>query len=276
MDEVLKTGVIGHPIGQTLSPLIHNHWIKQYGFSALYQAIEIIPERFESSVTHMIDEGYCGFNVTLPFKQKIMELCDVIDQGAEHIGAVNTVQITQGGRVKGLNTDAFGFMENLIASGEHINIKDNPVFVLGAGGAARAIVYALDVMGASEIRLTNRTKERAEQISKDFNIKIIDWDNKEQGAKDASFLVNTTSLGMAGQESLGFDLKHLPKEAGVCDIVYKPLYTPLLKSASKRGNKTVTGIGMLLHQARPAFEAWFGVMPDVSNDLLAQIEESIA
>lgn len=267
----IKTGVIGYPVGHSLSPLLHNHWIGRYGFPALYQAVEIAPGHLGESVARMVDEGFIGFNVTIPYKQDIMALCDSIDETARRIGAVNTVAVREGGRLHGLNTDSFGFVENILTSGNDVDLRDGAALVLGAGGAARAIVHGLASMGLREISIANRTRARAEEIAADFPVRVVDWEERERAAAGVSVLVNTTALGMTGKPSLTFDLRHLPKDALVCDIVYKPLYTDLLKNAQARGNPVVTGIGMLLHQARPAFREWFGVLPEVDGELQQKI-----
>lgn len=267
MQSTIKTGVIGYPVGHSLSPLIHNHWIKYYGFPALYQTIEIVPEKLEESVGHLVEEGYIGFNVTLPHKQNIIELCDLIDETARRIGAVNTVLITDDGRLRGMNTDSYGFVENILHAECPVDLTGSKALVLGAGGAARAVVHGLSSMGVRDIKISNRTRERAEEIGMVFPVKVIDWEQREQAAEDVSIVVNTTSLGMSGQPALEFDLEQLPSDAAVCDIVYKPLETDLLKNAKERGNPVITGIGMLLHQARPAFREWFGIMPEITDEL---------
>ncbi len=263
----IKCGVIGHPIKHSKSPLIHNHWIEEYGLSGEYKAIDIAPENLKDGVKALVDEGYAGFNVTIPHKQEIFKLCAEVDDVARNIGAVNTVVI-RGGELHGTNTDAFGFIENVHRSAFGVDFTHRPAVVLGAGGAARAVVYGLIEAGAQKIILTNRTVDKARDIAKmDDIIEVADWGDRNVILEGAGFLTNTTSLGMSGKEPLDIDLSMLPEEATVCDIVYAPLMTELLQQAKSRGNQTVTGIGMLLHQARPAFEKWFGVLPDVSEEL---------
>lgn len=260
----IKCGVIGFPIKHSKSPIIHNHWIAQHHLQGEYKAIEIAPENLKDGVQKLIDEGYAGFNVTIPHKQEIFKLCESVDDVAHKIGAVNTVVI-KNGRLHGTNTDAFGFIENVHQSTFGVDFMHRPCVVLGAGGAARAIVYGLIEAGAKEIIITNRTSEKAREVAMmDKNIvRVADWEKRTEVLKGAGFLVNTTSLGMGGKEPLEIDLSTLPKDATVSDIVYAPLMTQLLKDAEIRGHQIVTGIGMLLHQARPAFEKWFGVLPDV-------------
>jgi shikimate dehydrogenase len=210
--------------------------------------------------------------VTLPYKQAIIPLLDFIRADAERIGAVNTVVIGADGRMEGRNTDAFGFIENLKAGVPDFDFTRGPAIVLGAGGAARAVVYALMRVGVPEIRIFNRTIKKAEMLAGCFECShAYDWGLLGKYMADSHLLVNATSAGMAGAEDLDIDLKTLPATALVHDVVYVPLETDLLRQARLRGNPTVTGIGMLLHQARPAFQAWFGVLPEVDATLTAQV-----
>lgn len=265
---VKKAGVIGHPVNHSKSPLIHNHWIAEHGLQGDYKAIDIAPNVLEAGVTTLIDEGYAGFNVTIPHKQAIINLCAEIDDVARAIGAVNTVTI-QNRKLYGSNTDAFGFIQNLKSSDPDIKFGKEKIVVLGAGGAARAIVYGLMQEGAENILITNRTEEKSYDIQK-MNPDVIhvgDWEKRSELLEGASLLVNTTSLGMRGKDELEIDLSLLPKDAIVTDIVYVPLMTDLLLQAKERGNPVVTGIGMLLHQARSAFQKWFDVLPEVTRTL---------
>lgn len=264
----IHAAVIGHPIKHSKSPIIHNHWIAHYGLGGGYEAIDIAPGDLADRVAGLVDEGYAGFNVTLPHKEAIFRLCDEIDEKARLIGAVNTVKIEHG-KLYGTNTDAFGFIENVHQSAFGVDFLHRPAVVLGAGGAARAVVYALLQAGARCIIVTNRTRDKAEAIrSMDPDvIKVEDWDARDDILLGSGFLVNTTSLGMTGKEPLRIDLSALADGAVVADIVYAPLKTDLLIQAEEKGHQIVTGIGMLLHQARPAFEKWFGILPDVSEEL---------
>jgi shikimate dehydrogenase len=264
----IKCGVIGHPIHHSKSPLIHNHWIAQYGLQGEYKAIDIAAENLKDGVQKLIDEGYAGFNVTLPHKQEIFKLCAGVDDTARSIGAVNTVVI-KNGELHGSNTDAFGFIENVKHQAFGVDFAHKHAVVLGAGGAARAIVHGLIEAGAMKIILTNRTSDKAHEIAQANKniIQVVEWEKRDAALEGAGVLVNTTSLGMKGKDSLIIDISRLPKEATVCDIVYAPLMTDLLQQAEHRGHQIVTGIGMLLHQARPAFEKWFGVLPDVGAEL---------
>ena len=270
---MIKAAVIGHPISHSLSPVIHGYWFKQHGLTGDYQAMDIAPHDLIARTKALRDDGYAGFNVTVPHKQAIMNCCDVIDDTARAIGAVNTVVIKEG-KIEGRNTDAFGYIGNLKQTLPALDLKSGPAVVLGAGGAARAVIYGLLAEGVPEIRLANRTRDNADALARDFkNVRVIDWDDRAAACENANLLTNTTVLGMKGQVALDMDLSKLPDHASVYDIVYKPLYTQLLLDAKARGLPVVTGIGMLLHQARPAFAAWTGIMPDVTNELNAMIAE---
>lgn len=268
MTGFIKAGVIGHPIKHSKSPLIHNHWIEKYGLSGDYKAIDIAPENLKDGVQKLVDEGYAGFNVTIPHKQEIFKLCADVDDTARAIGAVNTV-VVRNGVLHGTNTDAFGFIENVRQSAYGVDFVHRPAVVLGAGGAARAIVYGLIEAGAGQIIILNRTADKAKDVA-EINtdiVRVAPWEARTEMLRDCGLLVNTTSLGMTGKDALEIDLSYLPEDATVSDIVYAPLMTDLLQQARARGNQIVTGIGMLLHQARPAFEKWFGVLPDVDEAL---------
>ena len=267
-----KFAVIGHPIGQSKSPLIHGYWIKQNGLIANYGALDIAPNSFEYELRELVERhGYSGFNITIPYKERAMALCDELDDSAKTIGAVNTIH-AKGGRLIGYNTDSIGFLENL----KHETGTDHfagTAVVLGAGGAARGVIDALLKAGFEHITLTNRTREKADELQDmaPGKIKVVSWDERAQALAGADLLVNTTSLGMAGQPPLELNLANLPTSAIVCDIVYKPLMTDLLHAAKKQGNKTVTGIGMLLYQAQEAFEIWTGIHPAVSEELKIKV-----
>lgn len=267
----MKAGVIGYPISHSKSPIIHGYWLDKYNINGTYHSIEIKPEDLKSKIKNLINDNYNGFNVTVPHKENIVALCDELDDTAKKIGAVNTVVIKDG-KLYGKNTDAFGFIENLKQNSK-IVLNGSKIMVLGAGGAARAVLYGLLDADASEILLTNRTMEKAVTLQSlsPSKIKIIDWVEKEKYLSDINLLVNTTSLGMKNQPALEINLQSLNKNALVTDIVYVPLMTDLLTCAQINGNEIVTGIGMLLHQARPAFAAWTGVMPAVDNDLMAKV-----
>lgn len=269
-----KACVIGHPIAHSKSPLIHGYWLEKYGIEGRYDRKDIAPEDLREGIEALKSDGYAGFNVTVPHKETIMALCDHVDETAKIIGAVNTVVIDPGGNLNGTNTDWIGFWNALKHTLPDFDAKAGPAMVLGAGGAARAIIYALTQAGVPEIVLCNRTKEKAENLKRDFlhvgSIRVMDWDERS-ALEGFNLLVNTTTLGMAGQHNLDIMLDRLPQSALVSDIVYTPLMTVLLHDAQSRGNKIVTGIGMLLHQAAPGFEAWFRVKPDVTEDLVKMV-----
>jgi len=266
----IKTAVIGHPIAHSKSPLIHNFWIEQYGLSGAYEAIDISPEDLKSGITGLIEEGYAGFNVTVPHKVTVMALCDVLDDTARAIGAVNTVVI-KNGKLHGSNTDSYGFFENLRHNTPaEWGISGKHAFVLGAGGAAKAVIYALLQNGCSHISISNRTQGKAEDFIKfePDRIDNIEWNNRHAACANVDLIVNTTSLGMVGKPALVLDLTSAKSGTVIHDIVYAPLMTDLLSQARQLNLPYVTGIGMLLHQARPGFELWNGVLPDVTEELI--------
>lgn len=268
---MMKAGVIGYPIGHSKSPLIHQYWLELYGLQGSYTAIEISKDNLKEKIKDLIDQGFNGFNVTIPHKESIFQLCDQVDDKAKIIGAVNTV-IIKDKKLYGTNTDAFGFIENIKLQTK-FDFKNKSALVLGAGGASRAILYGLLQENIEKIYLTNRTIEKANLLRELDNQKIIvvDWQQKENYLDKINLLVNTTSLGMIGQDPLDINLQNLNPDCLVTDIVYKPLMTPLLESAKTKQNQIVTGIGMLLHQARPAFKEWTGIMPDVPDELTKRI-----
>jgi shikimate dehydrogenase len=270
MTSLVRAAVLGHPVAHSKSPLIHNHWIKKYGLEGTYEALDVEPGNFVQQIRFLAAQGYKGFSLTLPHKTAALAVCDEFDDIARAVGAVNTVTVRDG-RLCGANTDVFGFLENIRTAQAGFDFKAGPAVVLGAGGAARAVIHGLLQEGVPEVRLLNRTRANAEtlksQSTDPAKISVIDWAQRGKALAGAALLANTTALGMTGQEELRLDLDFLPATALVNDIVYAPLYTDLLRSAQARGNPVVTGIGMLLHQARPAFKSWFGVMPDVDAAL---------
>ncbi len=276
----VKTAVIGHPIAHSKSPLIHNEWLRVYGLQGSYEAIDIEPEVLADGVRALVERGLAGFNVTIPHKIAVMELCDEVDKRAREIGAVNTVTIRDG-RLHGTNTDAFGFAQNILSACANESWNDwsfdgGAAVVLGAGGAARAVIYALLEQGAPSIILLNRTREKAEELAQTGadRIKVESWQKRSDVLEGANLIVNTTSLGMEGKPRLEIDLSKASSDALVTDVVYAPLYTELLEQAEARGLRCVSGIGMLLHQARPGFELWNGIMPEVTPELEEKVLES--
>lgn len=276
-DRYLLAGVMGFPIIHSRSPAIHNHWLAEYGLLGHYAPLAVKPEGLEAALRALHPLGFSGVNLTIPLKELVMPLLDEIDPVARAIGAVNCVVVGENGRLRGFNYDAFGYVESLREAAPAWRADAGPAVVLGAGGAARAILAGLIGEGAKEIRLANRTFERAQKLAAEFGPSVtpIDWDEREDALEGAALLVNTTSMGMIGQPPLDIALDGLPPGALVSDIVYVPLETDLLAQARKRGLKGVDGLGMLLHQARPAFRDWFGPMPKVSLELRRKIEASM-
>ncbi|MFQ5618983.1 MAG: shikimate dehydrogenase [Rhodospirillales bacterium] len=264
-------GVMGWPIGHSLSPRLHGYWLRQYGVDGAYVPLAVRPEDFAEAVRMLPRRGFVGVNVTVPHKEAAVAAVDEAARDARRIGAVNTIVVRADGGLMGWNSDGFGFMENLKAGVAEWKPWLGPAVVLGAGGAARAVCAALVDGGAPELRLVNRTASRAEALAADIGgpIKVVSWAERETALDGARLLTNTTTLGMTGNPPLDLALERLPPEAAVTDIVYAPLRTPLLVAARARGNPTVDGLGMLLHQARPGFAAWFGVEPEVTDEMRA-------
>lgn len=266
-------GVIGWPVTHSKSPRLHGHWLAQYGIDGAYIPLPVSPDDLPSAVRALPKLGFQGANVTVPHKAAAAELCDELEPHAQRLGVVNTLICTRDG-LRGANTDGLGFLNNLFHGAPNWRPEAAPAVVLGAGGAARAVVVALLDAGAREIRVLNRTRARAESLAQEFgeHIRVFAWGDWAQAFPDAGLLVNTTSLGMTGQPALSVDLTTLPRNALVNDIVYQPLETGLLAAARARGgNPVVDGLGMLLHQAVPGFQAWFGVHPEVTDDLRARV-----
>ena len=269
-------GVMGWPISHSRSPLLHGYWLREYGIDGSYLPFPVEPANLKVALRALPILGISGTNLTVPHKEAALEICDRVDKTAWRIGAVNTVIVEQDGTLSGSNTDAFGFIENL-KSESNWHVKDGPVVVLGAGGAARAVVAALVNHGVTEIRILNRTLDRASALAATFgeNCCAAKLTDANDALKGAVLLVNTTVLGMVGQPPLELSIETLPRGATVNDIVYAPLQTNLLRVAAARGNPVVDGLGMLLHQARPGFAAWFGVEPKVTKSLRNTILEDL-
>lgn len=266
---MIKACVIGWPIAHSRSPMIHGYWLREYRIDGSYEKIAVPPDEIESFLRGLGSEGFAGANVTLPYKEVALQVADNSDDAARAIGAANTLWITEDGRLQASNTDAYGFMTHLQDSAPVLGLEGATAMLLGAGGAARAIAYGLKEAGVSRIVVANRTEARAESLVEAFGdrLETVAWDDKSEALQDCALLVNTTSLGMKGQPPLDISLKHLPRNSVVADIVYNPLETPLLAAARGRGNVCVDGLGMLLHQAVPGFERWFGVRPEVTQEL---------
>lgn len=269
--------VIGWPVEHSRSPAIHRFWLKQYGIDGAYEKEAVPPAEAARFIRSLAERGYVGANVTLPHKLMALQAADIADEAARAIGAANMLWLDGAGRLHASNTDAYGFMTNLNAQAPHWNEGRRPAMVLGAGGAARAILHSLIAAGVNRILLANRTRERAEALAASFapNVEVVDWDDRERALAGRGLLVNATSLGMTGKGTLDIDLAKLPSDAVVADIVYSPLETALLAAARARGNTVVDGLGMLLHQAVPGFERWFGVRPEVTPELRAHVAATL-
>ncbi|PLX38191.1 MAG: shikimate dehydrogenase [Hyphomicrobiales bacterium] len=263
-----RAGVIGWPVAHSRSPMIHGYWLKQYGIAGSYDRYPVEADRIDAFLADLAGAGLVGANVTIPHKEAAFRAAAEVDPVAAALGAVNTLWL-EDGKLCGANTDAYGFLANLDAEAPGWDEVPGPAVVLGAGGAARAIVWALKERGFAPVHVVNRTVSRAAELVAAFGspLEAHGWDALGTLLGDAVLVVNTTSLGMAGNPPLEIDLSHLPDTALVTDIVYVPLETPLLAAAKARGLGTVDGLGMLLHQAVPGFERWFGVRPDVTPAL---------
>ena len=259
-----RAGVLGWPVSHSRSPRLHGFWLERHGIDGAYLPLPVHPERFAGAVRALADLGFAGANVTIPHKLAAFDVCDEVDRTAARAGAVNTLVFAQG-KITGSNTDGFGFLENIFDATPSWRPDRGPAVLLGAGGAARAIAAALLDAGCPRVTLVNRTAARAEALARDLGGPVMVSDRAP--LDDCALLVNTTSLGMQGQPPLTIDLAPLPASAVVNDIVYVPMETPMLAAARARGLAAVDGLGMLLHQARPGFEAWFGVAPLVDAAL---------
>lgn len=266
-------GVIGWPIAHSRSPRLHRFWLARHGLEGDYVPLGVEPRDLELAFTALPRLGFRGVNVTLPHKEAALRLATRASDRAALIGAANTITFREDGSIYADNTDGFGFLESLRAGAPGWKASDGPALVIGAGGAARAVVSALLSDGCPEIRLVNRTRSRADFLADEFGAKVaaVDWFAAEDAMEGCATLVNTSSLGMTGQPALPFSLKRAPRTALVNDIVYTPLDTPFLEEARKRRMRAVDGLGMLLHQGRPGFEAWFGVAPTVDDELRAHV-----
>jgi shikimate dehydrogenase len=272
-----KACVIGWPVAHSRSPLIHRFWLDRLKIEGSYELAAVAPADFPAFMHDLAGQGFAGANVTLPHKQTAFELCDVTTTTASCSKVVNTLWI-EAGKLCGDNTDAAGFAGALDQDAPGWDINFRTAVIIGAGGAARAIVYALKLRGMPRIFLINRTKERAAELASDFgpSIEVMDFADLPGVLAGANLLINTTSRGMRGQPPLAIDLSPLPPDAVVSDIVYVPLETALIRAAKARGLRAVSGIGMLLHQAVPGFERWFGMKPCVTPELRGVVEADIA
>lgn len=276
-DRFKLAGVMGWPIAHSRSPLLHNHWFEEHGLKGSYVPLAVEVANLDAALRALPTLGFAGCNLTIPHKIAALGLVDRLDSTAARIGATNTISVGQDGSLAGTNTDARGFVQSVLADCPDWRADSRPALVAGAGGGARAIVDGLLERGCREIRIVNRSAGRANDLARDFGSCVVGlaWEDRHAGLADIGLLVNATSQGMAGQAPLDLALDRLPNAAIVADIVYTPLETPLLAAARARGNPTVDGLGMLIHQARLAFQVWFGILPEASVELRAKIKATL-
>ena len=273
LNRIPLAGVIGSPIAHSKSPALHTHWMKTLGIAGHYIPIDVAQEDLEHIIKTLPKMGFVGVNVTVPYKEKVMDFADLVTDRAALIGSANTLIFRKDGKFHADNTDSYGFIQNLRQKAPDWDPKAGPAAILGAGGAARAVIAALVEVGVSEILISNRTKARAEKLKADFGkrLRVVDWVQAGNMLEEAATVINTTSLGMVGKPPLRVPLDGLQKGTLVTDLVYAPLMTHLLNEANEAGCVTVDGLGMLLHQAVPAFERWFGVRPQVTDETRAAV-----
>ena len=268
----LKAGVVGWPISHSRSPIIHQYWLKKYGLVGHYDKFTVSPEDFAEFLNNKCRHELQGINVTIPLKEQALELCDEVEIVAQEIGAVNTIWVKDG-KLYGTNTDAFGFTASLDQKFPNWDLDLRSAVVIGAGGAARAIVWALVNRNCSAVNIVNRTLSRAEKLASTYPSKVYphNWVAMNKLLESANIVINTTSLGMGDQSKIDLDITKLSENVIVSDIVYTPLKTDLLKSAETQNLRTIDGLGMLLQQAVPGFEKWFGVRPEVTTELRNEV-----
>lgn len=276
-DRFLLAGVMGWPVMHSRSPMIHNYWFKQHGMAGTYVPLAIRPEGLAAALRALHPLGFSGCNLTIPHKQEAMKIVDEVDAAARRIGAISCVVARSDGSLVGSNNDAYGFIRNLKQEQPDWCADAGPVVVIGAGGGSRAVCYGLMQEGAKEIRLVNRMVDRAKGIADEFGgpIRAFPWEQRNDVMEGAAMVVNTTSQGMVGQPALDINLDKLPGNALAVDIIYTPLETPFLTAARQRGNRTINGLGMLLHQGPLAWKGWFGIEPAVTAELRALVEKSL-
>src|SRR5213593_548567 len=276
-DRFLLAGVMGWPVKQSRSPVLHNYWFQEHHLPGTYVPLAVAPEGLNAALRALYPLGFAGCNLTIPHKQQAMKSVDEVDTVAKNIGAISCVVVRLDGSLAGTNNDCYGFIQSIRQEQPGWRADAGPAVVLGAGGGARAVCYALAEAGAKAIRLVNRTFDRAKKIAEDFAgpINPLPWEQRHEALQDAAMVVNTTSQGMLGQSPMDLKLDRLPRRALAVDIIYIPLETLFLRLARERGNRTINGLGMLLHQARPAWRAWFGIEPEVTPELRAVMEKSI-
>ena len=276
-DRFLLAGVMGWPVMHSRSPLLHNYWFQQHNLAGTYVPLAIPPMGLKQALRALYPLGFAGCNLTIPHKQEAMNCVDELDAVSKSIGAISCVVVRPDGSLAGTNNDCYGFIQSIKEEQPRWRADAGPGIVIGAGGGARAVCYALAEEGAKEIRILNRTFERAKKIVEDFGgpIKALPWEQRHEVLEGAAIVVNTTSQGMLGQSALDIKLDKLPARALAVDIIYIPLETSFIRAARQRGNPTMNGLGMLLHQARAAWRAWFGIEPAVTAELKAVMEKSI-
>lgn len=277
-DRFLLMGVMGWPVMHSRSPMMHNYWIKQQGLTGTYVPLAIKPGTLAAALRALHPLGFAGCNLTIPHKLEAMEIVDEVSDVARKIGAISCVVVRDDGSLYGTNNDWLGFLENLKQQQPDWRVDAGPIAIIGAGGGGRAVCYGLLHEGAREIRLVNRTRVKAEAIAKEYGgpIQVLPWEGRHEAIEGVATVVNVTSLGMVGQPPLDLQLDKLPKSAVAADIVYAPLETPFLAAARERGNPTVDGLGMLIHQGPPAWKLWFDIVPTVTGELREMMERSIA
>jgi len=276
-DRFLLAGVMGWPVMHSRSPLMHNYWMDQQGVAGTYVPLAIKPGDLGAALRALHPLGFAGCNLTIPHKLDAMTIVDEVDEVAEKIGAISCVVVRKDGSLFGTNNDWLGFIGNLKQRQPNWRADAGPIAVIGAGGGGRAVCYALLHEGATEIRLVNRTAQKAKAIAEQFGgpIQALPWDDRHEALDGVTMAVNVTSQGMDGQPALDLRLDNLPKSALAADIIYTPLETPFLAAARERGNPTVNGLGMLLHQGPPAWKKWFDLEPTVTAELRERMETSI-
>jgi shikimate dehydrogenase len=277
-DRFHMAGVMGWPVMHSRSPMMHNYWMEQQGLAGTYVPLAIEPGKIGPALRAMHPLGFAGCNLTIPHKQDAMEIVDEVDEVAKKIGAISCVVVRDDGSLFGTNNDWLGFLGNLKEFRPDWRADAGPVTVIGAGGGSRAVCYALLDQGVTEIRLVNRTRERAEKLAEEFGgpIEVHSWEERHDALDGVAMAVNVTSQGMQGETALDIQLDALPVDAIAADIIYIPLETPFLAAARARGNPTLNGVGMLIHQGPPAWKRWFGAEPQVTPDLRAEMEKSIS
>jgi shikimate dehydrogenase len=276
-DRFLLAGVMGWPVMHSRSPALHGFLFKQHGLNGAYVPLAVRPEGLQAALRALPALCFSGCNLTIPHKERALAFVDRVDDAARKIGAISCVTVEADGSLSATNNDHFGYIEGLLEAYPDFRFDAGPIAVIGAGGGARGVIYGLVDRGAREIRLANRNRARAEALKRDIGgpIEVLSWDERADMLAGAALLVNTTSQGMSGHPPLALDLDRLPQGALVSDIVYIPAETPLLAAARARGNRTVNGLGMLLHQARPAWKSWFGIDPEITAELRAAIEATL-